>query len=243
MKTTTTFMAALLFFTAPCNHSLVCQPLVQAPAWRSGVDKEMEKKIRQLEEKKNESELDREIRQVMEKGYSLEERKRQVPAIAYAFARCTDVQRARRLAALCYLKTLGTPLMPIDIAEIALSETGAYGLSGKAVSPEGARGVWQLMPRRAKSHGYSPEEMNNDEKCADAAVRELTAKMAMARGNLVKAKKLYCGVGRAADSYEVKRRKFRKEIMLWMNTPQLMLADTGLSKTAPPAVKQARLLN
>ncbi len=243
MRTTTTFMAAMLFFSAPCNHSLVGQPLAQAPVWRSGGEKEMEKKIRLLEDKTRESELDREIRQVMEKGYSLEARKRQIPAIAYAFARCTDQQRARRLAALCYLKTLGTPLMPIDIAEIALSETGAYGLSGKAVSPEGARGVWQLMPYRAKSHGYSPEEMYNDEKCADAAVRELTAKMAMAKGNLVKAKKLYCGIGRAANSYEVKRRKFRREIMLWMNSPELMLVDNGFRKVEAPAVKQARLLD
>jgi len=160
-----------------------------------------------------ESELDREIRRVMEKGINLEERKRQVPAIEKAFARRTDPQRARWLAALCYLKTLGSSFMPLDLAEIALAETGSYGLSGKAVSHKGALGVWQLMPYRAKSHGYSPEEMANDEKCAEAAVRELSSKMGMARGNLPRAKKLYCGIGPAADAYEVKRRQFRREIL------------------------------
>ncbi|GAM08456.1 hypothetical protein OR1_00728 [Geobacter sp. OR-1] len=167
------------------------------------------------------SELDLEIRRVMEKGNSLEDRKGQIPAIAAAFARRTDPERARWLAALCYLKTLGTPFAPIDIAEIALVETGGHGLSGKAVSHKGALGVWQLMPHRAASHGYSPEEMLNDEKCAEAAVRELASKLAMANGNLVRAKKLYCGVGPQADAYEVKRRQIRKEI----------LAD--ISKAAP----------
>jgi len=159
------------------------------------------------------SELDREIRRVMEKGNSLEERQAQVPAIAAAFARRTDPERARWLAALCYLKTLGTRFSPIDIAEIALVETGGHGLSGRAVSNKGALGVWQLMPHRAASHGYSPEEMQNDEKCAEAAVRELDSKLAMANGQLVRAKKLYCGVGPQADAYEVKRRQIRKEIL------------------------------
>lgn len=159
------------------------------------------------------TELDREIRRVMEKGIDLDERKRQVQAIAAAFARRTEPHRARWLAALCYLKTLGTTFMPLDIAEIALAETGAHGLSGKAVSSKGALGVWQLMPHRAKSHGYSPEEMANDEKCAEAAVRELDSKMEMAKGDLVRAKKLYCGIGPQADAYEVKRRQFRKEIL------------------------------
>lgn len=159
------------------------------------------------------SELDREIRRVMEKGINLEERKRQVAAIAAAFSRYTIPERARWLAALCYLKTLGTPFMPMDLAEIALAETGGHGLSGKVVSHKGALGVWQLMPGRAKSHGYSPEEMENDEKCADAAVRELSSKLEMAKGNLVKAKKFYCGAGPDADAYEVRRRQFRKEIL------------------------------
>jgi hypothetical protein len=163
------------------------------------------------------SELDKEIRRVMEKGINLEERKRQVPAIAAAFSRYTAPERARWLAALCYLKTLGTSFMPMDLAEIALAETGGHGLSGKAVSEKGALGVWQLMPHRAKSHGYSPDEMENDEKCADAAVRELSGKMEMAKGNLAKAKKFYCGAGPDADAYEVKRRQFRKEILEELN--------------------------
>jgi len=170
-----------------------------------------------------ESELDKEIRQVMEKGIDLEERKRQVPVIAEVFARRTEPKRARWLAALCYFKTLGTSLMPMDLAEIALAETGAYGLSASSVSECGALGVWQLMPRRAKSHGYSPEDMENDEKCADAAVRELMNKLVMAKGNIVKAKKLYCGVGPQADAYEVKRREFRKEILEGMEK-QMQLA-------------------
>jgi hypothetical protein len=168
----------------------------------------------------------------MEKGVNLEERKRQVPAIAAAFARRTDPQRARWLAALCYLKTLGTVFMPIDIAEIALAETGGHGLSGKSVSSRGALGVWQLMPSRAKSHGYSPEEMENDEKCADAAVRELMSKMDMAKGDLVRAKKLYCGVGPAADAYEAKRQQFRREIIADMKLPQ---KSDGLYKMDRPS--------
>lgn len=167
--------------------------------------------------KPGESELDREIRQVMEKGYNLDERKRQVTAIAEVFTRYAEPKRARWLAALCYVKTLGTAFMPIDLAEIALAETGAYGLSATKVSEAGALGVWQLMPRRAKSHGYTPEDMENDEKCAEAAVRELMNKMGMANGNLVKAKKFYCGVGPQADAYEVKRRQFRKEILEGLN--------------------------
>ena len=70
-----------------------------------------------------------------------------------------------------------------------------------------------MMPRRAMSHGYSPDEMENDEKCAEAAVRELASKLEMAKGNMVKAKKFYCGMGPEADAYEVKRRQFRKELM------------------------------
>ncbi len=159
------------------------------------------------------TDLDREIRRIMEKGNPLEERQAQVPAIATAFARRTEPDRARWLAALCYIKTLGTQFMPIDIAEIALVETGGHGLSKRAVSQKGALGVWQLMPHRAASHGYSPEEMQNDEKCAEAAVRELASKMSMAGGKLVRAKKLYCGVGPEADAYEVKRRMVRKEIL------------------------------
>lgn len=186
-------IAALMLFGVSCDQSHVRQAQTPVVA--------------------GDSELDREIRRVMEKGINLEERKSQIPAIAAAFSLRTDPKRARWLAALCYLKTLGTPFKPIDLAEIALAETGAHGLSGKAVSRKGALGVWQLMPVRAQSHGYSPEEMGNDEKCAEAAVRELASKLAMAKGDLVKAKKFYCGVGPEADQYEVKRQQFRKEIM------------------------------
>ncbi len=181
------------------------------------------------------SELDREIRRVMEKGINLEERRRQVPAIAATFALRADPSRARWLAALCYLKTLGTPFMPIDLAEIALAETGAYGLSGKAVSHRGALGVWQLMPRRAMSHGYEPEDMANDEKCAEAAVRELASKLQMAKGDMVRAKKFYCGVGPEADAYEHKRRKFRKEILDY-------LAEGKASDTGKNSYKVAQAL-
>ena len=193
MKRTILIMAAMILFGSSFYQSPIgrTQPVVKAA----------------------ESEIDLEIRRVMEKGINLEERLRQVPAIATAFARRTDPQRARWLAALCYLKTLGTPFMPLDIAQIALAETGDFGLSGTAVSPKGAVGVWQLMPHRAKSHGYSPAEMKNDEKCAEAAVRELTTKMKMAKGNLAKAKRFYCGAGPEADAYEKKMHKFKKEIL------------------------------
>lgn len=186
-------MAAMLLLTVSCDQSHIRQAQTQVVA--------------------GDSEIDKEIRRVMEKGINLEERRGQVPAIAAAFSLRTDPKRARWLAALCYLKTLGTPFMPMDLAEIALAETGSHGLSAKAVSHKGALGVWQLMPRRAMSHGYSPEDMANDEKCAEAAVRELASKLGMAKGDMVRAKKLYCGAGPEADAYEVKRRQFRKEIM------------------------------
>ena len=70
------------------------------------------------------------------------------------------------------------------------------------------------MPERAASHGYQPSEMRDDEKCADAAVRELHEKLCMAKGNLSRAKRLYCGQGRAAVAYDKIRRKFREEILL-----------------------------
>jgi len=178
------------------------------------------------------SELDKEIRRVMEKGINLEQRKGQIPAIAAAFSRKTDDKRARWLAALCYLKTLGTPFMPMDLAEIALAETGGHGLSAGAVSRKGAVGVWQLMPGRALSHGYSPEDMVNDEKCADAAVKELESKLEMARGDLVKAKKFYCGTGPDADAYEVKRRSFRKEILEFLAGTKPSVTDTERVKIA-----------
>jgi hypothetical protein len=180
-------------------------------------------------------EMEKEIRRVMGNGMNLEERRKQIPAINAAFARRTDPQRASRLASLCYLKTLDTPFMPLDIAEIALAETGDYGLSGKAVSYKGAIGVWQLMPSRARSHGYSPRDMENDEKCAEAAVRELLTKVKMARGNLKRAKKLYCGVGPQADAYESKRIRFRREILREMMKFPPMRAENNAAPVLQPS--------
>lgn len=159
-----------------------------------------------------ETPLDREIKGLLEKGISMSERKRQVSAIEAAFSRRTTTHRSRQLAALCFTKTLGTPFMPFDLAEIALAETGGHQLSADAVSSKGALGVWQLMPRRAMSHGYSPSDMENDEKCAEAAVRELYTKLEMAQGNLERAKKLYCGQGPQADAYIKKIHLVREEM-------------------------------
>jgi len=144
------------------------------------------------------------------------ERQQQLPAITSIFARHTSRERANRLAYLCYEITLDTPFKPIDLAELALAETGGHSLSSHAVSSEGALGVWQLMPVRAKSHGYKPAEMQNDEKCAEAAVRELKTKLQMAAGNLQKAKRFYCGTGPQARAYEQKTQKFRRAIMAKM---------------------------
>lgn len=145
------------------------------------------------------------------------ERQKQLPAITATFALRTSRARAHRLAYLCYETTLDTPFKPIDLAEIALAETGGHALSSKAVSSHGAVGVWQLMPERVRSHGYTPAEMKNDEKCADAAVRELKVKLKVADGNLSAAKRLYCGAGKQARIYEAKTRKYRREIMARMS--------------------------
>jgi len=175
-----------------------------------------------------ETPLDREIKAFLEKGISTSERKRQVAAIEAAFARRTTPHRSRRLAALCFTKTLGTTFMPFDLAEIALAETGGHSLSAVAVSSKGALGVWQLMPRRARSHGYSPADMENDEKCAEAAVRELRSKLSMAQGNLERAKKLYCGQGPQADAYLKKIRLVRREMLndLGRQTELLAMGDS-----------------
>jgi hypothetical protein len=176
-----------------------------------------------------ETPLDREIKAYLEKGISMGERKQQVAAIEAAFARRTTPLRSRQLAALCFTKTLGTPFMPFDLAEIALAETGGHNLSGGAVSNKGALGVWQLMPRRAKSHGYSPADMENDEKCAEAAVRELLTKLKMAQGNLERAKKLYCGQGPQAEAYVKKIRLVRQEMLTTRSsqTELVAMSDTG----------------
>lgn len=144
------------------------------------------------------------------------ERQKQLPAITSIFARHTTKERASRLAYLCYETTIDTPFKPIDLAELALAETGGHSLSSNAVSSEGALGVWQLMPARAKSHGFKPSDMKLDYKCAEAAVKELKAKLSMAEGNIQKAKRLYCGTGPQAREYEQKTRKYRKAIMAKM---------------------------
>lgn len=141
------------------------------------------------------------------------ERQKQLPAIISVFKKRTTHERANRLAYLCYETTLDTPFKPIDLAEIALAETGGHGLSGKAVSSRGAVGVWQLMPVRARSHGFAAAEMKQDEKCAVAAVKELQTKLEMADGNLAVAKRLYCGSGKQARAYDLKVRRYRSEIL------------------------------
>ena len=141
------------------------------------------------------------------------ERQQQLPAIVSVFARHTSRERANRLAYLCYETTIDTPFKPIDLAELALAETGGHFLSSNAVSSEGALGVWQLMPKRAKSHGYKPADMKRDEKCAAAAVKELKTKLEMADGDLAVAKRLYCGTGKQARAYDVKIRRYRMEIL------------------------------
>lgn len=177
-----------------------------------------------LDSNLKETSLEKEVRTLMEKGISMEDRKRQVPVIELAFARLTTPERARNLAALCYLKTLGSPFSPLDLAEIALAETGGHSLSSKATSSMGAIGVWQLMPRQARSHGYSPEEMRDDEKCAEAAVRTLLSKLDMANGNMDKAKKFYCGTGPQAEAYLRKIRSIRTTLLSEMKRSNAQLA-------------------
>lgn len=168
---------------------------------------------------RTETALEKEVTRLMEKGITLSERKQQLPAIEAAFSRRTSPERSRYLTAICYTKTIGTPFMPKDLAEIALAETGGHKLSSAAVSSEGALGVWQVMPQRAKNHGYSSADMKNDEKCAEAAVRELRSKLAMANGNMEMAKKLYCGQGPQATAYIKKIRQIRAEIERFQNKP------------------------
>lgn len=160
---------------------------------------------------------------------SLIQRKKQQEVIESAFSRRTSPERAHKLAAICYAKTLDTIFMPFDLAEIALAETGGHQLSSRAVSVKGARGVWQLMPYRARSHGYSAKDMLDDGKCAEAAVCELYTKLDMAKGNLERAKKLYCGQGPQADAYIKKILKIRQGMMaeLTLQNDKLALADSA----------------
>lgn len=159
---------------------------------------------------------------------SLIQRKKQQAVIEFAFSRRTAPERARQLAAICFDKTYGTVFMPFDLAEIALAETGGHRLSARAVSSKGALGVWQLMPYRARSHGYSPKDMLDDAKCAEAAVCELYTKLDMAQGNLERAKKFYCGQGPQANAYMKKIRTIRQEMIAELNLQGNMLALAAL---------------
>src|SRR6266568_643455 len=148
---------------------------------------------------------------------SLIQRKKQQAVIESAFSRRTSPERAHQLAAVCFDKTIGTVFMPFDLAEIALAETGGHRLSSRAISSKGALGVWQLMPYRARSLGYSSKDMLDDGKCAEAAVRELYTKLDMAQGNLERAKKYYCGQGPQANAYMNKIRIIRSEMLAQLN--------------------------
>ncbi len=219
MKITLLLLAATLLLTVSCDQAHMRQAQVPVSAGDSALDREFH----------------RLLRNDFSNDFSLDERKRQVPAITTIFARHTNPRRASRLAMICYLKTLGSPFMPMDLAEIALAETGGHGLSARAISNKGALGVWQLMPYRAASHGYSPNDMGDDEKCATAAVLELTSKLEMADGNLVRAKKLYCGVGAEADAYEVKRRQFRRSLLAELERGAQMEAELPRPLTVRPS--------
>lgn len=214
-------LVVLLFFTASCDQSHFVQTEVPISPVTSAVDLGITS-----EGEPPGTQLPSHPFVVEEpKDAIVEGRKKLVPAISVAFARRTSPERAKWLAEICYKATEGTTFTPLDLAEIALAETGAFKLSSKATSPKGAMGVWQLMPERALSHGFMPWEMRDDEKCAQAAVSELHDKLKMARGNLARAKRLYCGMGRAARLYDVQRKKYRDEILRDLEKgPQLTLA-------------------
>ena len=171
---------------------------------------------------------------------SLIQRKKQRAVIEFAFSRRTSPERAHQLAAICFDKTYGTVFMPFDLAEIALAETGGYRLSARAVSSKGALGVWQLMPYRARSHGYSPKDMLDDAKCAEAAVCELYTKLDMAQGDLERAKRFYCGQGPQANAYMKKIRTIRQEMIAELNLQGNMLPGSFGIMTGYGAAGQRR---
>lgn len=223
-------LVAMLLLTASCDQSHL-QQQAQVPvspavsesdrvllAWAEGSEKQGEKSPASTPT----------VQMYLPKAAELDGRKKLVPAIYATFARRTTPARAKWLAEICYEKTEGTKFTPLDLAEIALAETGGHKLSSRAVSTKGALGVWQLMPERAESHGYTPQEMWDDEKCAEAAVKELYEKLDMAKGNMARAKRLYCGVGPAARAYDKIRKRFRAEILREMQRGMLMqVASNG----------------
>ncbi|GFO68300.1 lytic transglycosylase [Geomonas limicola] len=213
MKRTIVSLVAVLFLSTSCDQSHMQQTQAPLQPGLSPWDRDLI--ARESEEKSNATGPARQPVQVQpfQDDDAVEVRRKQIPAISATFARRTTPERAQWLAELCFKKTIGTTLTPLDLAEIALAETGGHRLSSRAVSPRGALGVWQLMPERARSHGFHPSEMRDDEKCADAAVRELKEKLTMAGGNLSKAKRYYCGTGPAAAAYDKLRKRFRAEIL------------------------------
>ncbi len=157
------------------------------------------------------------------------QRKKQQAVIESAFSQKTSRKRAHKLAAICFEKTASTVFMPFDLAEIALAETGGHALSSRAVSGKGARGVWQLMPERARSHGYSAKDMLDDAKCAEAAICELYSKLEMAQGDMDRAKSYYCGQGPQADAYLKRIRNAREKMVEALNFQgsKLALAESA----------------
>ncbi|WP_224983289.1 transglycosylase SLT domain-containing protein [Geomonas agri] len=223
MKRKLALLVALLMMTASCDQSHLQQAQVPVTpsvsesdrallTWAEGSEKQGEKSPASAPA----------VQMDLPRAAELDGRKKLVPAIYATFARRTTPARAKWLAEICYEKTEGTKFTPLDLAEIALAETGGHKLSSRAVSPKGALGVWQLMPERAESHGYTPQDMWDDEKCAEAAVKELHEKLDMAKGNMGRAKRLYCGTGPAARAYDKIRKRFRTEILREMQRGMLM---------------------
>lgn len=232
MKKTIAALVAVLFLSSSCDQSHLQQ--VQAPVQPglSPWDRDLLSRKESEENAGNKQPTPQPAVRAPSGDPVVEGRRKFIPAISAAFARRTTPQRAKWLAEICFKKTLGTIFTPLDLAEIALAETGSHRLSSKAVSSKGALGVWQLMPERARSHGYHPSEMRDDEKCADAAVRELKEKLSMANGNLSRAKRYYCGTGPAAAAYDAVRKRFRAEILRELN--KTLIKDARLAEGGSP---------
>ncbi|HBG06544.1 MAG: lytic transglycosylase [Geobacteraceae bacterium GWC2_58_44] len=222
MRKNLILLVALLFLSTSCDQSHLQQAQVPVSPGISQSDRVL---LSGVEPGERSGELPASIPAALVEipnDAILDGRKKLLPAIYTTFARRTTPARAKWLAEICYEKTEGTKFTPLDLAEIALAETGGHKLSSRAVSSRGAMGVWQLMPERALSHGYRPAEMRDDEKCADAAVKELKEKLSMAKGNLSRAKRLYCGTGPAAAAYDKVRKRFRAEILREMQRGLLL---------------------
>ena len=222
MKKKFALLVATLMLTASCDQSHLQQAQVPASPGISESDRALLAWAEGSEKAGAKAPVPTPMAQMaLTEEEVLDGRKRLVPAIYAAFARRTTPARAKWLAEICYEQTVGTKFTPLDLAEIALAETGGHKLSSRAVSSKGALGVWQLMPERAASHGYTPQEMWDDEKCADAAVKELHEKLSMAKGNKARAKRLYCGAGPAARAYDKVRKRCRAEILSEMQKDML----------------------